>query len=67
VAHFSASFFVMTGFHGLQVLSGVVLLTYTAIRAGTGKYSGDSVAIAGLYWHFIDVVWISIFAFVYLT
>ena len=66
VPQFTASFFVMTGFHGLHVLSGIILLVYTAVRATTGKYSGDSVEIAGLYWHFIDVVWVFIFAFFYL-
>ncbi len=66
VPQFTAAFFVMTGFHGLHVLSGIVLLAYTAVRAGMGKYSGDSVEIAGLYWHFIDVVWVFIFAFFYL-
>ena len=66
VPQFSASFFVMTGFHGMHVLSGLILLAYTAIRAGAGKYSGDGVEIAGLYWHFIDVVWVFIFAFFYL-
>jgi cytochrome c oxidase subunit 3 len=66
VPQFSASFFVMTGFHGMHVLSGLILLAYTAIQAGRGKYSGDGVEIAGLYWHFIDVVWVFIFAFFYL-
>ena len=66
VPQFSAVFFVMTGFHGLHVLSGIILLAYTAIRARLGKYSGDSVEIVGLYWHFIDVVWVFIFAFFYL-
>ena len=66
VPQFSAVFFVMTGFHGLHVLSGIILLAYTAIRARIGKYSGDSVEIVGLYWHFIDVVWVFIFAFFYL-
>ena len=56
----------MTGFHGMHVLSGLILLAYTAIQAGRGKYSGDGVEIAGLYWHFIDVVWVFIFAFFYL-
>jgi cytochrome c oxidase subunit 3 len=63
---FSAAFFVMTGFHGFHVFSGVVLLAYTALKASMGKYSGDRVEIAGLYWHFIDVVWVFIFAFFYL-
>jgi cytochrome c oxidase subunit 3 len=66
VPQFTAAFFVMTGFHGFHVLTGLLLLTYTAVRAGMGKYSGDSVEIAGLYWHFIDVVWVFIFAFFYL-
>jgi cytochrome c oxidase subunit 3 len=66
VPQFTAAFFVMTGFHGFHVLTGLLLLIFTAIRAGMGKYSGDSVEIAGLYWHFIDVVWVFIFAFFYL-
>jgi cytochrome c oxidase subunit 3 len=66
VAQFSAIFFVMTGFHGFHVLTGIIFLVYTAMRAATGHYSGDSVEIAGLYWHFIDVVWVFIFAFFYL-
>lgn len=66
VPQFTAAFFVMTGFHGFHVFTGLVLLSYTAIRAGMGKYSGDRVEIAGLYWHFIDVVWVFIFAFFYL-
>ena len=66
VPQFSASFFVMTGFHGFHVLTGLILLSYTALRAQAGHYSGDRVEIAGLYWHFIDVVWVFIFAFFYL-
>lgn len=66
VPQFSAIFFVMTGFHGFHVFTGLVLLLYTAIRANIGKYTGDRVEIAGLYWHFIDVVWVFIFAFFYL-
>jgi cytochrome c oxidase subunit III len=66
VPQFSASFFVITGFHGLHVLSGVVLLTVIAARALTNRYSDEGVEIAGLYWHFIDVVWVFVFAFFYL-
>src|SRR5215471_20295844 len=58
VPQFSASFFVITGFHGLHVLSGVVLLAIVAARALTNRYSDEGVEIAGLYWHFIDVVWV---------
>ncbi len=66
VAQFAASFFLITGFHGFHVLSGVVILAVVAIRAAMGKYSADSVENAGLYWHFIDVVWVFVFAFFYL-
>jgi cytochrome c oxidase subunit 3 len=66
VPQFSSSFFVITGFHGLHVLSGVVLLATVALRALFNKYSADGVEIAGLYWHFVDVVWVFVFAFFYL-
>jgi cytochrome c oxidase subunit 3 len=66
VPQFSASFFVITGFHGLHVLSGVVLLGIVALRAFFNRYSADGVEIAGLYWHFVDVVWVFVFAFFYL-
>ena len=66
VPQFSASFFVITGFHGFHVLSGVTILAIVAIRAALGKYSADQVENAGLYWHFVDVVWVFVFAFFYL-
>jgi cytochrome c oxidase subunit 3 len=66
VPQFSASFFVITGFHGLHVLSGVVLLATVAARALLNRYSAEGVEIAGLYWHFVDVVWVFVFAFFYL-
>jgi len=66
VPQFTSSFFVITGFHGFHVFSGLVILTFVAIRAAMGKYSADSVENAGLYWHFVDVVWVFVFAFFYL-
>ena len=66
VAQFSASFFVITGFHGLHVLSGVVVLAIVAARASLNRYSSDGIELAGLYWHFVDVVWVFVFAFFYL-
>ncbi len=66
VPQFAASFFVITGFHGFHVFSGVTILAIVAIRAAMGKYSGDQVENAGLYWHFVDVVWVFVFAFFYL-
>jgi len=66
VPQFAASFFVITGFHGFHVLSGVTILAVVALRAAMGKYSADGVENAGLYWHFVDVVWVFVFAFFYL-
>ena len=66
VPQFAASFFVITGFHGFHVLSGVTILAIVALRAAMGKYSADGVENAGLYWHFVDVVWVFVFAFYYL-
>ena len=66
VPQFSASFFVITGFHGLHVLSGVVALAVVAVRAMRNKYSAEGIEVAGLYWHFVDVVWVFVFAFFYL-
>lgn len=67
---FGASFFMITGFHGLHVSAGVIMLTIVASKVLRGHYdrSGDyaAVEIAGLYWHFVDLVWVFIFAFFYL-
>ena len=66
VPQFAASFFVITGFHGFHVFSGLTILAIVALRAAMGKYSGEGVENAGLYWHFVDVVWVFVFAFYYL-
>ena len=66
VPQFGASFFVVTGFHGLHVLSGVVALSAVVARALRNKYSASGIEVAGLYWHFIDLVWVFVFAFFYL-
>jgi cytochrome c oxidase subunit 3 len=67
---FGASFFMITGFHGLHVSIGVIMLLIVASKVLRGQYdrSGDysAVEIAGLYWHFVDLVWVFIFAFFYL-
>ena len=67
---FGASFFMITGFHGLHVSAGVIMLLIVATKVLRGRYdrSGDysAVEIAGLYWHFVDLVWVFIFAFFYL-
>ncbi len=69
-AQFGASFFMITGFHGLHVSIGVIYLCVIAWKVLRGDYqrSGNyqNVEIAGLYWHFVDLVWVFIFAFFYL-
>ena len=69
-AQFGSSFFMITGFHGLHVSAGVVYLTVVALRVQRGFYdrkgSYETVEVAGLYWHFVDLVWVFIFAFFYL-
>jgi cytochrome c oxidase subunit 3 len=70
---FGAAFFMITGFHGLHVSAGVIYLFIIARRVITGYYEKpgrkgnyEIVEIAGLYWHFVDLVWVFIFAFFYL-
>jgi len=67
---FGAAFFMITGFHGLHVSAGVIYLAVIANRVRRGDYDKtgnyEAVEIAGLYWHFVDLVWVFIFAFFYL-
>ena len=70
-AQFGSSFFMITGFHGLHVSAGVVYLLVVAFRVKNGFYERrgnnyEIVEIAGLYWHFVDLVWVFIFALFYL-
>jgi heme/copper-type cytochrome/quinol oxidase subunit 3 len=67
--NFGATFFILTGFHGCHVTAGVIYLASILFRALAGAYSADnhnSVEIAALYWHFVDLIWILVFTFVYL-
>ncbi|HET6318175.1 MAG TPA: cytochrome c oxidase subunit 3, partial [Chloroflexota bacterium] len=66
---FGASFFTLTGFHGAHVTVGVILLLITALRGwrqGFIKQFPLAVEMIGLYWHFVDLVWVVIFTLVYL-
>ena len=66
---FGSAFFMITGFHGLHVTAGVIYLSIVARKVARGDYESkgyDIVEIAGLYWHFVDLVWVFIFAFFYL-
>ena len=66
---FSSSFFVLTGFHGAHVTIGVLMLLSLYSLSMRGKLpasKAETVELVGLYWHFVDVVWIVIFTLVYL-
>ncbi len=67
---FGSTFFMITGFHGLHVSGGVIYLSVVAWRVWSGFYDRkgtyETVEVAGLYWHFVDLVWVFIFAFFYL-
>jgi len=66
---FASSFFTLTGFHGVHVTLGVIMLIALAAIVKRGRISGDKaevVEMVGLYWHFVDVVWVVIFTLVYL-
>ncbi len=66
---FGSTFFVLTGFHGTHVFIGVFWLLSLVVHSLRGKLHQDqslTVEIAGLYWHFVDIVWILIFTLVYL-
>ena len=66
---FSSSFYTLTGFHGVHVTVGVIMLLSLRGIISTDKDTGDRpevVELIGLYWHFVDIVWIIIFTLVYL-
>ena len=69
VPQFAASFFVITGFHGFHVFCGVVCIAWCTGKLFLGKYTPQhhlGIETLGLYWHFVDLVWILLFAIVYL-
>jgi len=67
---FGSIFFMITGFHGAHVSIGVIYLAVVALKVLKGDYEASGnyeiVEITGLYWHFVDLVWVFIFAFFYL-
>ncbi|MEW6997105.1 heme-copper oxidase subunit III family protein [Colwelliaceae bacterium BS250] len=68
-AQFGSIFFMVTGFHGLHVTCGVIYIAIVAKKVRQGDYDKRGfhiVEITGLYWHFVDLVWVFIFAFFYL-
>src|SRR3990172_4590974 len=66
---FGTTFFVLTGFHGAHVSVGVLILASLVVASAQGRLTQEhalTVELAGLYWHFVDIVWIVIFTLVYL-
>jgi cytochrome c oxidase subunit 3/cytochrome o ubiquinol oxidase subunit 3 len=66
---FGSAFYTLTGFHGLHVSVGIVMLMsllVMSLRGNLGPERAETVEIIGLYWHFVDIVWIVIFTVVYL-
>ncbi len=66
---FGACFFTLTGFHGMHVFVGVLCMASVFIRSLQGRYTPQEyrgIEVAGLYWHFVDLVWILLFTILYL-
>ncbi len=70
-SHFAQFFFFITGFHGTHVLSGIIINIIIFYRAATGLYQErghyEMIEKVGLYWHFVDLVWVFVFTFFYLV
>ena len=67
---FSSAFFTLTGFHGVHVSIEIVMLMslyVSSMRGNLKRESSETLEIVGLYWHFVDVVWIFIFTVIYLV
>tara|TARA_B100001245_G_scaffold199630_1_gene159242 strand:- start:868 stop:1512 length:645 start_codon:yes stop_codon:yes gene_type:complete len=66
---FGTTFFILTGIHGAHVTIGVIWMAFLAYSSNNGALRADNaldLEIAGLYWHFVDIVWIVIFTVIYL-
>jgi len=68
-SHYATTFYCVTSFHGAHVFSGVCLLSVMWVRVYQGKYDDgnyDHIEVTGLFWHFVDLVWILVFTLIYL-
>lgn len=63
---FGGTFFTLTGLHMTHVIIGVIYLGIIAFAVGRNKFKAEDVEVSGLYWHFVDLVWMFIFPLVYL-
>ncbi len=65
----TSAFYTLTGFHGVHVSVGILMLLGTVFgtrNSGMGKEKSETVELVGLYWHFVDIVWVIIFTVIYL-
>jgi heme/copper-type cytochrome/quinol oxidase subunit 3 len=68
-SHRATTFYLITGFHGMHVFTGTMYLIIICIRTAMGKYDGGNynhIEMCGLFWHFVDLIWILVFTFIYL-
>jgi heme/copper-type cytochrome/quinol oxidase subunit 3 len=65
-SHYATTFYCITGFHGLHVTTGVLYLSAVWVATKMGKTDANTLEVAGLFWHFVDLVWILVFTFIYL-
>jgi cytochrome c oxidase subunit 3 len=63
---FGGTFFALTGLHMTHVIIGVIYLAIICQAVARGKFKAEDVEVSGLYWHFVDLVWMFIFPLVYL-
>ena len=63
---FGGTFFLITGLHMTHVAVGVVYLSVLAARFSGGTYTAEDIEVGGLYWHFVDLVWMFVFPLIYL-
>lgn len=66
----ASTFYLVTSFHGMHVLTGTTYILVMALRTHLGKYDGGNynhIEMCGLFWHFVDLIWILVFTFIYLV
>jgi cytochrome c oxidase subunit 3 len=64
---FASNYFLMTGFHALHVLIGLVMFLIVLLKPGLAAADAYLVENIGLYWHFVDLVWIFLFPLIYIV
>jgi cytochrome c oxidase subunit III len=63
---YASTFYVTTSFHGLHFFSGVFYILTTLVRNVRGRATANDIELLGLFWHFVDLIWILVFTFIYL-